>query len=83
VVAGIGRVNAQALVDRFGSMDALMTATPDQIVESPGIGSVLADQIRTASISKNIDYLLLGAEPGSKLARPRRSAPRSSTRNRF
>jgi DNA ligase (NAD+) len=134
-IAGIGWVNAKALAEHFGSMDALMTATPDQIVETPGIGSVLADQIVetladdrtqeliarlrerglrmelspeeaapvdgplvgktfvitgtlpnlsrelatarieeaggkvTGSISKNTDYLLLGADPGSKLAK--------------
>jgi DNA ligase (NAD+) len=116
-------------------MDALMAATPDEIVATPGIGSVLADQIVetladertqelitrlrerglrmelspdeaapvdgplvgktfvitgtlpnlsrelatakieeaggkvTGSISKNTDYLLLGADPGSKLAK--------------
>jgi len=134
-IAGIGWVNAKALAEHFGSMDALMTATPDEIVATPGIGSVLADQIVetladertqelitrlrerglrmelspdeaapvdgplvgktfvitgtlpnlsrelatarieeaggkvTASISKNTDYLLLGADPGSKLAK--------------
>src|SRR3954466_12414207 len=134
-IAGIGWVNARALVQRFYSMDALVSATVDQIVETPGIGEVLAAQIVetleddrtqdliarlrdrglrmevsveeaapvdgplvgktfvitgtlpnlsrelatakieeaggkvTGSISKNTDYLLLGAEPGSKLAK--------------
>src|SRR3954451_11141851 len=44
-IAGIGWVNARALVEEFGSMDALMTAAVDQIVETPGIGEVLAEQI--------------------------------------
>src|SRR4051812_40657810 len=134
-IAGIGWVNARALAERFGSMDALMSASVDEIVETPGIGSVLADQIVetleddrtreliarlrerglrmelskeeavpvegplvgktfvitgtlptlsreeatarieeaggkvTGSVSKKTDYLLLGAEPGSKLAK--------------
>jgi DNA ligase (NAD+) len=134
-IAGIGWVNARALAEQFGSMDALLVATPDQIVETPGIGSVLAEQIVetleddrtqeliqrlrerglrmelsadetapvegplvgktfvitgtlpnlsrevatarieeaggkvTGSVSKKTDYLLLGAEPGTKLAK--------------
>jgi DNA ligase (NAD+) len=134
-IAGIGWVNARALAERFGSMDALMSASVDEIVETPGIGSVLAEQIVetleddrtreliarlrerglrmelseeeatpvsgplvgktfvitgtlpnlsreeatrrieeaggkvTGSVSKNTDYLLLGADPGSKLAK--------------
>jgi DNA ligase (NAD+) len=134
-IAGIGWVNAKALADRFGSMDALAAATVDQIVDTPGIGEVLAEQIVetladdrtqdlirrlrerglrmelsseearpvegplvgktfvitgtlpnlsreeatarieeaggkvTGSVSKKTDYLLLGADPGSKLAK--------------
>ncbi|HEU4927925.1 MAG TPA: NAD-dependent DNA ligase LigA [Vicinamibacterales bacterium] len=134
-IAGIGWVNARALADQFGSMDALASATVDQIVETPGIGEVLAEQIVetladdrtqdliqrlrerglrmelspdevgpsdgpllgktfvitgtlpnlsreeatrrieeaggkvTGSVSKKTDYLLLGADPGSKLAK--------------
>ena len=134
-IAGIGWVNARALAEQFGSMDALTSASVDQIVETPGIGEVLAEQIVetledertrdliarlrerglrmelspdeaapadgplagktfvitgtlpnlsreeatarieeaggkvTGSVSKNTDYLLLGADPGSKLAK--------------
>ncbi|MEA2493484.1 MAG: ligase [Thermoleophilaceae bacterium] len=134
-IAGIGWVNARALAEQFGSMDALATAPVDSIVETPGIGEVLADQIVetladdrtqelisrlrerglrmelsadevapvdgplvgktfvitgtlpnlsredatarieeaggkvTSSVSKKTDYLLLGADPGSKLAK--------------
>jgi DNA ligase (NAD+) len=134
-IAGIGWVNARALAEQFGSMDAIASATVDQIVETPGIGEVLAAQIVetledertqdlisrlrerglrmelseeeaapvtgplvgktfvitgtlptlsreratemieeaggkvTGSVSKKTDYLLRGADPGSKLAK--------------
>src|SRR5437764_877785 len=133
-IAGIGWVNARALAEQFGSMDAIASAAVDEIVETPGIGEVLAEQIVetladdrtqeliarlrerglrmelapdeaapvsgplvgktfvitgtlpnlsreeaarrieeaggkvTGSVSKKTDYLLLGADPGSKLA---------------
>jgi DNA ligase (NAD+) len=44
-IPGIGYVNARALAAQLRSMDALLAATPDQIVETPGIGPVLADTI--------------------------------------
>jgi DNA ligase (NAD+) len=44
-VPGIGYVNARALAVQLRSMDALLEATPEQIVETPGIGPVLADTI--------------------------------------
>jgi DNA ligase (NAD+) len=44
-IAGIGWVNARALAEQFRSIDTLMTATSEQIVETPGIGPILADQI--------------------------------------
>jgi DNA ligase (NAD+) len=134
-IAGIGWVNARALAEQFGSMDAIASATVDEITETPGIGEVLAQQIVetleddrtqelisrlrerglrmelapdevvpatgplvgktfvitgtlpnlsredatarieeaggkvTGSVSKKTDYLLLGADPGTKLAK--------------
>ena len=44
-IPGIGYVNARALALQLRSMDALLDATPEQIVETPGIGPVLADTI--------------------------------------
>jgi DNA ligase (NAD+) len=44
-IPGIGYVNARALAAQLRSMDALLEATPEQIVETPGIGPVLADTI--------------------------------------
>ena len=43
---GIGYVNANALAEHFGSIDALLDADPEQITEVEGIGPVLAEQLR-------------------------------------
>jgi DNA ligase (NAD+) len=44
-IPGIGYVNARALAQQFGSMDALLAADVEQVVETPGIGPVLAETI--------------------------------------
>lgn len=44
-IDGIGWVNARALAEQFGSIDALMAADADQIVETQGIGPILAEKI--------------------------------------
>ena len=44
-IPGIGYVNARALAQQFGSIDALMAASPEEIEETPGIGPVLARTI--------------------------------------
>jgi len=41
-VPGIGAVNARALATHFRSMDALMSASTEEVVQTPGIGPVLA-----------------------------------------
>jgi len=43
---GIGYVNANAIADHFGSIDALLTADADAITEVEGIGPVLAEQLQ-------------------------------------
>jgi DNA ligase (NAD+) len=42
---GIGYVNANALAEHFGSIDALLAADAEQITEVEGIGPVLAEQL--------------------------------------
>ncbi len=43
---GIGYVNANALAEHFGSIDALLAAEPEEIEQVEGIGPVLAEQLR-------------------------------------
>ncbi len=45
-VPGIGYVNAQALAEHFGSIDALIEADAEEIEEVEGIGPVLAVQVQ-------------------------------------
>jgi DNA ligase (NAD+) len=44
-IPGIGYVNARALAAQLRSMDGLIAASPEEIVETPGIGPILADTI--------------------------------------
>jgi DNA ligase (NAD+) len=44
-IPGIGYVNARALAAQLGSMEALLGADADAIVETPGIGPILAETI--------------------------------------
>jgi DNA ligase (NAD+) len=44
-IPGIGYVNARALAQQFRSVEDLVAASSEQIVETPGIGPVLADTI--------------------------------------
>ncbi len=49
-IPGIGAVNARALADRFGTMDALLAASAEDVEATAGIGPVLAETIvRTLS----------------------------------
>ena len=41
-MAGVGERNAQSLARTFGSLDALIAATPEQIEAVPGLGGTLA-----------------------------------------
>ncbi len=42
----VGGENAELLVRRFGSIEALWTATTEEIAETPGIGPVIAASVR-------------------------------------
>jgi DNA ligase (NAD+) len=55
---GIGYENARALARQFRSMDALTAATEEAIVETPGIGPVLATSIREAFADEKTQQLI-------------------------
>jgi DNA ligase (NAD+) len=44
-LTGVGYVTAEALVDHFGTIDALRAADPEQIEQVEGVGPVMAQQI--------------------------------------
>lgn len=44
-IRGIGSVNARNLARRFGSIDALSSATTEEIAQTGGIGPILAENI--------------------------------------
>ena len=44
-LAGVGGVTAEALAMHFGSIDELIAAQPEQIIEVDGVGPILAEQI--------------------------------------
>ena len=45
-VAEVGPVTARSLLDRFGSVEAVMTATHEELLTVAGIGDVTAERIR-------------------------------------
>lgn len=47
-IRGIGQRSAQLLCARFGSMDAIMSASAEEIAQIDGFGEVLAESVYTA-----------------------------------
>lgn len=45
-IADIGPVTARSLLDTFGTVQAVMTAEKDELMEAQGVGEVTADRIR-------------------------------------
>jgi DNA ligase (NAD+) len=44
-IPGIGYVNARNLARQFGSIDALIEASPEQLAETEGVGAVMAETV--------------------------------------
>ncbi|AHG05015.1 Hef nuclease [Halobacterium sp. DL1] len=45
-IADIGPVTARSLLDEFGSVEAVMTASEDDLLDAEGVGQVTAERIR-------------------------------------
>jgi Fanconi anemia group M protein len=45
-IADIGPVTARSLLDQFGSVESVMTASEDELLDAEGVGSVTAERIR-------------------------------------
>jgi DNA ligase (NAD+) len=57
-IPGIGFVNARALAAHFGSIDALIDATPEEVEQVEGIGPILAAAIcETLAEQRNRDLI--------------------------
>jgi DNA ligase (NAD+) len=60
-IEGVGYVTGRNLAQRFRSIDALLSATPDQIADTPGIGPKLAEligrQLADPQMREQIDEL--------------------------
>ena len=75
-IPGIGYVNARALADRFGSVDALMAASAEEVEETPGIGPVLARTIaQTLSEARTRRLIERLRGRGLRMSQERASAP--------
>jgi DNA ligase (NAD+) len=57
-IEGVGYVNARNLAARFGSIDALAGAAPEEIAATPGIGPILAAGIAEALESESMRELV-------------------------
>ena len=75
-IPGIGYVNARALADQFGSIDALMAAGAEEVEETPGIGPVLARTIAdTLSEDRTGELIERLRRHGLQMAQEQPSAP--------
>lgn len=75
-IPGIGAVGAQALAGRFGGIDELLAAAPEQVEEVEGIGPVLAGQIAETLREERMGELIRRLRAaGLRFERERAAAP--------
>lgn len=71
----VGVSTAALLAEHFGSMDALMSATPEQLQELEGIGPELAESIRTFLQSESGKHTVQTLrETGVNMSQPKRQS---------
>ena len=56
-IAEVGPVTARALLEHFGSVEAVMTADEEALLEVDGVGEVTAERVREVAAS---DYANAG-----------------------
>ncbi|GHF29833.1 DNA ligase (NAD+) [Deinococcus metalli] len=54
----VGERNAQALANAFGTLDALLAATPEQIAAVPGLGGVIGESVAGALADPSMQGLI-------------------------
>jgi DNA ligase (NAD+) len=65
---GVGYVTAQALAEHFGTIDALVNASTEEIEEVEGVGPILAEQLREEfAEEENLELISKLRERGLKL----------------
>jgi DNA ligase (NAD+) len=65
---GVGYVTAEALAEHFGTVDALVAASTEQIEEVEGVGPILAEQLREElAEEENLELIEKLRERGLKL----------------
>ncbi|MDF1545434.1 MAG: NAD-dependent DNA ligase LigA [bacterium] len=69
-IDGVGETVANLLAETFGSIDALMQATAEQLVEIDGIGRVLAESIQSFFSSRQTKALIEKMRKGGVLFPP-------------
>jgi DNA processing protein len=66
-VAGLGGVTARKLLERFGDVEAVFAASPEELIEIPRVTETMAAQILAAPIEQLEDELLSLSDEGIDL----------------
>ena len=66
-ISGIGGVTARKLIDRFGDVEAIFTASVDELIEIPRVTPLMAQQILAAPIEQLESELLSLSDEGIDL----------------
>ncbi len=64
LVPGVGGVTLQTLLDRFGSVEAILSASTDDLQATPGIGPRIAAAIRAVDVAQTAAEMAAWQEEG-------------------